>query len=177
MTENAETKPADTTAPEKTVAERLAGMGLRFDAEEVSKQRGDNASDKTVIGIGQIAIVTDLALFEAAMPGVVLGSLNGTSVRVMSQDVSRRSIEKGVKGADAIQAAVLNRLRGVRNNGGGTKIVTVTKIVHSNPLPDGSQYAGTDETEYRALYAAALVDAGVPTEAALSIANNQKLNA
>ena len=175
MTENAETKTTDANAPEKTVAERLAGMGIRFDAEEVSKQRGDNASDKVVIGIGQIAIVTDLALFEAAMPGVVLGSLNGTSVRVLSQDVSRRSIEKGVKGADAIQAAVLNRLRGVRNNGGGVRIVE--KKIFSNPLPDGTQYAGADETEYRALYAAALVDAGVPAEAALGIANNQKLNA
>lgn len=159
----------------KSDTELYAEMGLRFDAEEVSKQRGDNASDKVVIGIGQIAIVTDLVLFEAAMPGVVLGSLNGTSVRVMSQDVSRRAIEKGIKGAKAIQALVINRLRGVRNNGGGVKIVE--KKVFSNPLADGTQYTGADETEYRALYAASLVDAGVPAEAALAIANNQKLNA
>jgi hypothetical protein len=149
-------------------------MGIRFDTEEVSKQRGDHASDRVVIGNGQIAVVTDLVKFEAALPGVILGCLNGTSIRVMCQDVSRRCIEKGVKAADAIQAAIMLRLKGVRASG-GTRVIE--KIVPKYSLPDGTFYSGADETEYQQLYAGALVDAGVPATAALSIAQNQKLQA
>lgn len=149
-----------------------AEMGLRFDTEEVSKQRGDHASDRVVIGNGQIAVVVDLEKCEAAFPGLILGSLNGTSVRVVSQDVSRRCIEKGIKAADAIQLMILNRLKGIRTSG-GVRTITVTKVTYA--LPDGSKYEGADEIEYQQLYAGALVEAGVPAAAALAIAANQKL--
>lgn len=150
-----------------------AEMGLRFDTEVVSKQRGDHASDRVEIGNAQIAVVTDLEKFRTAFSdATVLGILDGTSIRVMSQDVSRRSLEKGVKSPDAIQAGIINRLRGVRNSG-GTRTITVTKVTYA--LPDGTKYEGADETEYQQLFAAALVDAGVPSAAALAIAGNQKL--
>jgi hypothetical protein len=150
-----------------------AEMGIRFDTEEVSKQRGDHASDRVVIGNAQIAVVTDLDKFRTSFgDATILGILDGTSIRVMSQDVSRRSLEKGVKAADAIQAGVINRLKGVRN-AGGTRTITVTKVSYS--LPDGTKYEGADETEYQQLFAGALVDAGVPAAAALAIASNQKL--
>lgn len=150
-----------------------AEMGLRFDMEVVSKQRGDHASDRVEIGNAQIAVVTDLEKFRTAFSdATVLGILDGTSIRVMSQDVSRRSLEKGVKAADVIQAGIINRLRGVRNSG-GTRTITVTKVSYA--LPDGTKYEGADETEYQQLFAAALVDAGVPSAAALAIAGNQKL--
>lgn len=150
-----------------------AEMGLRFDTEVVSKQRGDHASDRVEIGNAQIAVVTDLEKFRTAFSdATVLGILDGTSIRVMSQDVSRRSLEKGVKSPDVIQAGIINRLRGVRNSG-GTRTITVTKVSYA--LPDGTKYEGADETEYQQLFAAALVDAGVPSAAALAIAGNQKL--
>src|SRR5436853_7488124 len=93
-----------------------AEMGLRFDAEEVSKQHGPNGSDRVSLGNGQIAVVTDLEKFRMAFTdSVVLGILDGTSIRVMSQDVSRRLVGKAQKKAEDIQAAMINRLRGVRN--------------------------------------------------------------
>lgn len=152
-----------------------AEMGIRFDTEEVSKQRGDHASDRVVIGSAQICVVTELDKFRTAFSdATILGILDGTSIRVLSQDVSRRNLDKGVKDAAVLQAAIINRLRGVRNaSGGGTRTVTITKSVYA--LPDGSKYEGSDETEYQQLFAAALVDAGVPSAAALAIAANQKL--
>jgi hypothetical protein len=151
-----------------------AKIGLRFDTEAVSKQRGDHASDRVEIGDAQIAVVTDLDKFRTAFSdATVLGILDGTSIRVMSQDVSRRSLDKGVKDSATIQAAVINRLKGVRNSGGGVRTITVTKVSYA--LPNGTKYEGADETEYQQLYAASLVDAGVPAAAALAIAGNQKL--
>jgi hypothetical protein len=152
-----------------------AEMGIRFDTESVSKQRGDHASDRVELGNGQIAIVTDLEKFRTAFTDtVILGILDGTSIRVMSQDVSRRLLNKGTKKAEDIQAAIINRLRGVRNSSGGS-VRTVTKLVYN--LPDGSKYEGDSEVEYQQAYAAALVDAGVPSAAALAIAANQKFTA
>lgn len=152
-----------------------AEIGLRFDTETVSKQRGDHASDRVELGNGQIAVVTDLDKFRAAFKDeCVLGILDGTSIRVMSQDVSRRLLNKGTKKADEIQAAIINRLKGVRNSSGGG-VRTVTKNVYA--LPDGSKYEGESEVEYQQQYAAALVDAGVPSAAALAIASNQKFTA
>src|SRR5688500_6532166 len=131
-----------------------AEMGIRFDTETVSKQRGDHASDRVELGNGQIAVVTDLEKFRAAFSDeTVLGILDGTSIRVMSQDVSRRLLNKGTKKAEDIQAAIINRLRGVRNaSGGGVRIVKV----NLRNLPDGTQYEGDNETEYQQMYAAAL---------------------
>jgi len=152
-----------------------AEMGLRFDTEVVSKQRGDHASDRVELGNGQIAVVTDLEKFRTAFSdATILGILDGTSIRVMSQDVSRRLLNKGTKAADAIQSAIINRLHGVRNSGGGS-VRTITKNVYA--LPDGTKYDGESEVEYQQAYAAALVDAGVPSAAALAIASNQKFTA
>lgn len=152
-----------------------AEMGLRFDTEVVSKQRGEHASDRVELGNGQIAVVTDLDKFRAAFSDeTVLGILDGTSIRVMSQDVSRRLLNKGTKKSEDVQAAIINRLRGVRNaSGGGVR--TITKTVYN--LPDGTKYEGESEVEYQQQYAAALVDAGVPSAAALAIASNQKFTA
>lgn len=158
-----------------TMTESHEEMGLRFDTEVVSKQRGEHASDRVELGNGQIAIVTDLDKFRTFFgDAVILGILDGTSIRVMSQDVSRRLLNKGTKKATDIQAAIVNRLRGVRNSTGGG-VRTITKNVYA--LPDGSKYEGESEVEYQQQYAAALVDAGVPSAAALAIASNQKFTA
>lgn len=148
--------------------------GLEFVSEDVSKQRGDHATDKVVIGQARIAIVRDLAKFtESFGEACVLGILDGTSVRVMSQDVSRRNIEKGVKDADTLDAAIVNRLRGVRNSGArGTKVVTIETKVYTTPA---GTYAGTDEVELQAQWISELTAAGLGFDAAKHIALQQHI--
>lgn len=144
--------------------------GITFQTEPVAKRAGPNATDRKVIGNGQIAVVTDLDKFVKHFgPSVVLGILDGTSIRVMSQDVSRRGLD-AKQSPEQIQEAIYNRLKGVRNRGAGG---TTEVIIHV--LPDGTKYTGTDEVEFQQLYSAALVDAGVDADTALLIAGNQKL--
>ncbi len=142
--------------------------GITWNAEPVSKQHGDHATDRVIIGDAQIAIVTDLDAFTQEFGSAcVLGIMDGTSVRVMCQDVSRRMLAKNAK-PDEIRAAIINRLRGIRNAGART---TTVKTVYT--LPNGTTYDGTNITEYRQLYVAALVDAGTPADVALTIGNMQ----
>lgn len=149
-------------------------IGLEFVSEDVSKQRGDHATDKVVIGTARIPIIRNLSKFvEVFGEDCVLGMLDGTSPRVMSQDVNRRLIEKGVKDAESLEAAVLNRLKGVRNSGSrGTKVVTIETKVYTTPA---GTYAGTDEVELQAQWIAELTDAGLPFEAAKQIALQQHI--
>lgn len=149
-----------------------ADFGITFTAEPVAKRAGPNATDRKVIGNGQIAVVTDLTKFvEHFGAPVVLGIMDGTSVRVMSQDVSRRGLEATPKHTpEQIQDAIYNRLKGVRNRGAAT-----TKEIIVHILPDGTKYTGDNLVEFQQQYAAALVDAGVDSDTALLIAQNQKL--
>lgn len=148
-------------------------IGLAWSAESVSRRHGENASDKSVIGTGQIPVVSDLdKVREHFGDEVITGALNGTSWRVMAQDVSRRSLEKDIKDAETIREAVYNRLRGIRNPA-GTSTRTVEVKVYA--LPNGETYKGTDLAAYQAEYAAALVDQGVPAETAMDIAKRQTL--
>lgn len=146
--------------------------GIRFDLEDVAKRMGENASDKRVIGQAPIAVVTDLDKFRAHFgDDVVLGIMDGTSIRVMSQDVGRRGLE-AKDSLDTMKAAIYNRLKGVRNaRKGGTRVVEVK--VHA--LPDGTTYKGSDLVEYQQMYAAALVESGVPAAVATALASKQTL--
>jgi hypothetical protein len=148
-----------------------ADFGISFTSEPVAQRAGPNATDRKVIGNGQIAVVTDLNKFvEHFGADVVLGILDGTSIRVMSQDVSRRGLTATPKASDdQIREAIYNRLKGVRNRGGGTREV----VIHV--LPNGEKYTGSDLAEFQSLYAAALVDAGVDADTAIMLAGNQKL--
>jgi hypothetical protein len=147
--------------------------GIEFVSEPVSKQRGDHATDRVVIGNARIAVPRNLAkIVEVFGEECVLGSLNGTSWRVMSQDVSRRNIEKGVKDAETLDAAIINRLRGVRNASHGG-VTTVTKTVYTTPA---GTYDGTDEVELQAQWIAELTEQGVPFEMAKAIAGQQKIS-
>lgn len=155
------------------MTENYADLGIEFVADDVAKQNGDNRSDKVTFNRkARIAVVTDLGKFtEAFGEATVLGILDGTSVRVMAQDVNRRLLAKGEKD-DAIEAAIINRLRGVRNaSRGGTKTVEVKVYT----LPNGGTFTGTVEIEYQQAYLAALTEAGVPFDVAQGIALNQHL--
>ncbi len=136
-----------------------ASMGIRWESEDVAVVYGENQSDKRVVNsAAQIAVMTDVALFDATFPGFILASSNGTSLRVMCQRVGRKFSGKDI---DANRKAVLDAIRGTRAKGG----VTIRRA-----MPDGTFYHGSDETEFRQLYAALLVDLGTPGELALTIA-------
>ncbi|MGH7883414.1 MAG: hypothetical protein ACREN8_11025 [Candidatus Dormibacteraceae bacterium] len=147
-------------------------IGIEWEVEDVSKQHGDHATDRVIIGKAQMPITTDLAKFQAHFgDACILGIMDGTSVRVMAQDVNRRMLQKGCK-APEIREAIYNRLKGVRN--AGTRTVTV-KTVKVYSLPNGTTYDGTDLVEYQQLYVSALTEQGVPAATAVAIAQNQTL--
>ena len=60
--------------------------------------------------------VTNVERFEGMFPGVILAALNGTSVKVACQAVTRRMKLKDRQAAwESMQVAVLNSLRGIKN--------------------------------------------------------------
>lgn len=132
--------------------------------EEISK------GQHRELGNAEIPKVTDLAIFRANVPeadAIILATLNSgrNSWRVQAQDVARRSFEKGHKPTrEELQALVWNRIKGLRNS--------PVAAAKTYPLPGGEKYAGSDLTEYRAAYTAALVDLGTPAELAMTIASS-----
>jgi len=158
------------------MAHNYAEYGIEFLRETVSKQSGANASDRKVLGEAPIAKVTSVAKYIAHFgEDSFLGAVNGTSIRVMSQDVGRRGIAAG-HSWDQMCESIYNRMRGTRNRATQTvKIVEkiVEKEVVMHPLPDKTMYTGTDEMEYRQTYMALLVETGVPVDLARQIAESQ----
>jgi hypothetical protein len=76
---------------------------------------------KVSLGEAPHAKVEDVPKFEAAFPGVILAALNGTSIKVLCQGVTRRLKLRDRKVSDAdMQDAVIDALRGVRSRGGAT---------------------------------------------------------
>ncbi len=147
-----------------------SARGISWSEEIVREQPGEHATDRRTLGTAQICVVTDLPKFTAEYgEACVLSIMDGTSVRVMSQDVSRTGLRKRLS-ADDIRARVDARLRGMRNRPTAST-VTVTRY----PLPGGTFYIGTDVTEYRAAYTAALVDAGTPADVALTVAGTMSI--
>lgn len=147
-----------------------AARGITWAEEPVSKVFGENnQSDKRVIGNAQIPVVVDLELFRKEYgDACVLGILDGTSIRVMAQDVNRSGIAKGLN-TEQLRERVDARLRGVRNRplGGTTKEVLVYL------LPNNTKFTGSSLVEYQAQYGAALIDAGVDSAVAMTLAKQQ----
>lgn len=143
-------------------------MGISWSEEDVSRQQGPHATDRVVIGKAQIPVVSDLDKFRTHFgDSVVLGILDGTSIRVQAQDVSRTGIAKGLKVSE-IRERMYLRLKGIRNRPLAGEVKTVVKY----PLPGGAFYTGTDLVEYQQQYVAALVDLGTPAEVARTIAGS-----
>jgi len=144
--------------------------GIKWIEEDVSEQAGDHATDRRVLGKAQMPVVFDLKAFVAEYgEQAVLGSLDGTSIRVMAQDVNRTGLRKRIS-ADEIRSRIDSRLRGIRSRA----IATVKEVV-KYPLPGGKFYTGTDLAEYQAEYTAALVDLGTPADVAMTIAKSMSL--
>lgn len=139
-------------------------LGIEWSAEDVQKQHGDHATDRSIIGKAQIPVLKDMAAFRANVPdadAILLGIWDGTSARVQAQDVSRRMLAKGAT-EDVLREAIWNRLLGIRQR---------TAVAKTFPLPGGKRYEGLNLVEYRQQYTAALVDQGVQSDLALTIAN------
>lgn len=155
-----------------------AARGISWVSEDVSKQHGDHATDRVVIGKAQIPVVSDLEKFRKEYgDSCILGILDGTSIRVMAQDVNRSGIAKKLS-AEEIQSRIDARLRGIRNR----SLAAVVKEVTVYLLPNGEKWTATadtayesDEADYQAQYMAALVDAGVDVAVARMLATQQKL--
>lgn len=149
-----------------------SSRGISWVEEDVSKQHGDHATDRVVIGKAVIPVVSDLTLFVAEYSeACVLGIMDGTSIRVMAQDVNRSGIAKKLS-TDEIKSRIDARLRGIRNRPVGGVTVVEVKIYM---LPNGQRFTGTTVTEYQAEYMAALIDAGVDSAVAQLLAKQQTL--
>lgn len=148
-------------ANEKTPRD-WAAIGINWITEPVQKQHGDHYTDRHVVGNAELPQIADIDL--VAKSGVsILAWLNASnSMRVRAQAIART--HKGT--AEELREKVFAALLGQRQSGFGTKTITVVK----RPLPNGEMYEGTDENEFRQLYAAALVDSGVNADVALQIA-------
>jgi hypothetical protein len=135
--------------------------GIQLTESPVSRQAGDNKSDRHVIGTAIIPTVVDIPKFLATFGNeAALGSINGTSIRVMAQDVNRRAIE-GKWTREALELALWNRLKGVRNPATGT-----TRTVVKFALADGTIWEGDNFDSYEAAQAAALIDMGLDPDTA-----------
>lgn len=145
-------------------------LGIRWEQETVRHQAGDHATDKVELGQAQIAVVEDLDKFRRAVgDDVILGILDGTSIRVATQDTGRRVLKQGIKSVDAMREAAWNRIVGNRASGPRVREVKVY------PLPGGGKWSGTDVVEYQQSYLAALVDNGVPVDAAKAVVSTLAL--
>ena len=145
-------------------------MGIVMEREEVRKRFGPNNSDIRSVGEVPIPTIVDLGKFIAFFgEKTALASINGTSVRIQAQDTARRMAAKGLA-YDVIETAIYNRLRNVR-----TAALTRTVEVKKYALPGGDWWTGTDVAEYQRAYVAAAVDAGVPSDVALTLAKTLTL--
>lgn len=105
------------------VNENTAEAGFVWEEGDVSYRPNPKESTKVSLGKAPHVRVTDVGLFETYFPGVILQALDGTSVLVASQAVTRRMLKAVRSGApkptpEALRTAVINALRGIKNRGG-----------------------------------------------------------
>lgn len=154
------------------MAKNWADFGITWESGKVSRQHGDHRTDRHELPHpSQIPVPVDLDKLRAALGDELVKSyLNGTSMRVIAQDVSRRYIEATIEArkqydAEALRGLVWDRLSGKRTTiGGGTREVKVRY------LPNGKQFTGTTKEEFQAETRATLIDMGVPADVAKAAA-------
>lgn len=154
------------------MATNWADFGITWESGKVSRQHGEHRTDRIELPHpSQIPVPVDLDKLRAALGDELVKSyLNGTSMRVIAQDVSRRYIEATMEArkfydVEELRGLVWDRLSGKRTTiGGGTREVKIRY------LPNGKQFTGKTEVEFRAETIAVLLDMGVPVEAAKAAA-------
>ena len=118
--------------------DNAAGAGFSWELGEV--QYEPTKGTKVSLGDAPHTKVTDVSLFEATFPGVILAALNGTSIKVACQAVTRRMLLKNRQTTEAeMRAAVINSLRGIKN-----RATVVTQKVY---VWGGVEYASKDAAE------------------------------
>ncbi len=146
-------------------------FGITWVEETVSRQAGPNKTDRVAYSTpAQLPQVADYDKFvEHFGKPAVLAMFNASnSLRVRAQAVCRGLLENGQKDRDTMRQAVYNAMRGVRAQASPIQVRVYT-------LPNGEVYNGNDVVEFRQLYVAALVDAGVPVATATAIAQSQNI--
>lgn len=99
--------------------------GFVWESGEIS-YRPDKGS-QTVVSLGDAPYVkvVDVPKFESHFPGVILGAVNTTSIKVLSQAITRRARKANRKVTDAeMRPMVLNGLRGVKNRSSVVQVRT-----------------------------------------------------
>lgn len=160
---------------------KWAERGITWGMVKVARRAGTNASDKTYYPHpGPLLIVTadNLDRFIKSDPRhleAITSHLDGQSFRVAGQRVLRAAFEKGTKVATVAEMEALRQrvYDGVVLSTRAASTVTVVQEVYKYILPNGSEYKGSDEMEFRQLFMASLVDLGVDNmiaqEKALSV--------
>ena len=139
--------------------EGASAAGFEWQSGEVSYQPDKNSRQKVSLGDAPFCKVVDVAKFEENFPGVILASLDGTSIKVQCQGVTRRAIlftkrVGGKRPRDAqMRPDVLRSLRGMKSR---TTVVvqSITKYVYG-----GVEFATLEEAQ--AAEIATLIDLGV----------------
>lgn len=146
----------------ETLLDDGSEAGFVWESGEV--QYEPTKGQKVSLGEAPHVRVTDVSLFEDNFPGVILASLNGTSIKVMCQGVTRRRLKNvkaggGKRPTDAeMRPDVLNALRGTKNR--ATVIEREVEVF----VYGGQTFATLEEAQ--AAEIATLVDLGVPADKA-----------
>jgi hypothetical protein len=136
MTAPTATKQLDTSALIQDG--NAAEAGFEWKSGEVQYRPNPKESTKVSLGNAPHVRVTNVEKFEAYFPGVILQALDGTSVLVACQAVTRRMLKAVRAGApkptdESLRIAVINALRGIKNRGGVViQIRAFGKVFKSN---------------------------------------------
>lgn len=95
--------------------ENTEAAGFVWEIGEVQYDPHKNRQ-KVSLGDAPHVKVIDVSKFEEQFPGVILAALNGTSIKVACQAVTRRALLRDRKAAwTDMQTGVLNSLRGIKS--------------------------------------------------------------
>ena len=144
-------------------------IGFRPEWSRLNEDAGPNKSDRRALKHDAFLPVPDDYDKIIGHFGKVWGlaRLNASqSPRVAMQNAQRELCDSDRWTRDGAMILAYNALAGVSSRRPAT--------VRIHNLPDGTEHVGTDEPEYRRMFAAALVAMGVPEMVAVEKANNAK---
>jgi hypothetical protein len=96
-----------------TIAEILADVSAFGFSWSLEPVRTDNGRD--VLGMAPIMVVTEITKFALGFPGKIEACLDGSSVRVISQRITRDMLKKNRRVSVAeMQQAVVSGILGIR---------------------------------------------------------------
>src|SRR5215203_2234699 len=99
-------------------------LGYEWRMGPVSHEPDEDSTKVTIRETVPYMFVNDVKIFDAAHPGVLLGCVNGTSIKVISQNTARRILQKNSRVTDdVLKAAIFNAVMGVR-----TRTATVVTV-------------------------------------------------